>query len=40
MTTFKFYFACSLCAKILKQTYAKSTLFAKDSLELKDTLKR
>ena len=40
MTTFRFYFVCSLGAMILKQTYPEWTLFAKEGLELKETWKR
>ena len=40
MTTFHFWFACSLCAMILKQTYPDWTLFAKEGLEPKQTWKR
>ena len=37
MTTFKFYFVCSLGAMILKQTYPDRKLFAKNEIELKET---
>ena len=36
MTTFKFYFVCSLGSMILKETYPEWTLFAKGGLELKE----
>ena len=36
MTTFKFYFVCSLGSMILKETCPEWTLFAKGRLELKE----
>ena len=37
MTTFKFYFICSLGRMILKQRNPDGTLFAKEGLELKES---